>query len=125
MVTTNRRYRLLCLAGGLVFGSLLMGSNPLEAQGDCKVVLEAANKTQTAATHTYTTMNVAGTTQTVEIIFLPGVMYPDERKMESQPNDAAGSGGDAAAQGVHRHGDLQVFKRRSGKRGNGDAIQCA
>jgi hypothetical protein len=52
-----------------------MGSNPLEAQGDCKVVLEAANKTQTAATHTYTTMNVAGTTQTVEIIFLPGVMY--------------------------------------------------
>ena len=52
-----------------------MGANRLKAQGDCKVVLEAASKTQTAATHTYTTMNVAGTTQAVEIIYLPGVMY--------------------------------------------------
>jgi hypothetical protein len=75
MLTTNRRYRLLCLTVGLVFGYLLMGANRLKAQGDCKVVLEAASKTQTAATHTYTTMNVAGTAQAVEIIYLPGVMY--------------------------------------------------
>ena len=52
-----------------------IGASSLKAQGDCKVVLEAANKTVTTATHTYSTMNIAGKDQTVEIIYLPGVIY--------------------------------------------------
>ncbi len=37
-------------------GHLLIGTNALQSQGGRKVIVEAANKTQTAATHTYTTM---------------------------------------------------------------------
>jgi len=73
MMTTRKSW--LCLTVGFAFGHLLIGANPLKAQGDCKVVLEAANKTQTTATHTYTTMNIGGKDQTVEVIYTPGVVY--------------------------------------------------
>jgi hypothetical protein len=54
------------LTVGFAFALLHIGANSLKAQGDCKVVLEAANKTVTTATHTYSTMNIAGKDQTVE-----------------------------------------------------------
>jgi len=73
MTTTRKRW--VCLTVGVAFGHLLIGANPLKAQGDCKVVLEAANKTQTTATHTYTTMNMGGKDQTVEMIYTPGIIY--------------------------------------------------
>jgi len=73
MITTRKRW--LYLTVGFACGNLLMGTNPLKAQGDCKVVLEAANKAQTTATHTYTTMNLGGKNQTVEMIYTPGVIY--------------------------------------------------
>jgi hypothetical protein len=63
------------LTVGFAFGHLLIGTSPLKAQGDCKVVLEAASKTMTTATHTYTTMNIGGKDQTVEMIYMPGVIY--------------------------------------------------
>jgi hypothetical protein len=59
---------------GLTFAHLLIGTNPLKAQGDCKVVLEAADKALTASTHTYATMNIGGKDQTVEVIYAPGVI---------------------------------------------------
>src|SRR5579862_3463683 len=69
------RNRWLYLTLGLAFGHLLIGTNPLNAQGDCKVVLEAANKTMATATHTYSTVNLAGKEQIIEMIYLPGVIY--------------------------------------------------
>jgi hypothetical protein len=73
MITTRKRW--LYLTVGFAFGHLIIGSNALKAQGACKVVLEAANKTLTTATHTYTTMNIGGKDQTVEMIYMPGVIY--------------------------------------------------
>lgn len=73
MVTTRKTWMYWTV--GFALGQMLIGANPLKAQGDCKVVLEAANKTMTTATHTYSTMNIAGKDQTVETIFLPGVIY--------------------------------------------------
>lgn len=73
MMTTRKRW--LYLAVGFAFGDLLTGSNPLKAQGDCKAVLDAANKTMSTSSHTYTTTNLGGKDQTVESIFLPGVVY--------------------------------------------------
>ena len=73
MIKMRKRWPLLTV--GFAFALLHIGANSLKAQGDCKVVLEAANKTVTTATHTYTTMNMAGKDQTVEVIYLPGVIY--------------------------------------------------
>jgi hypothetical protein len=73
LMTTTKRW--LCLTAGFALGSLLIGSNPLKAQGDCKTVLDAANKTMSTSSHTYTTTNIGGKDQTVEMIFLPGVIY--------------------------------------------------
>lgn len=73
MSSTSKRWPLLTV----VFAVALLhsGANSLEAQGNCKVVLEAANKTLATATHTYSTINIAGKDQTVETIYLPGVVY--------------------------------------------------
>jgi hypothetical protein len=73
MITTRKRW--LYLAVGFGFGHLLIGAHLLKAQGDCKVLLEAENKAQTTATHTYTAMNIAGKDQTVEVIYTPGGIY--------------------------------------------------
>lgn len=67
--------RSLHLTVGFALVYLLVGANPMNAQGDCKAVLQAANKTLTAATHSYTAMNIGGKDQTVEMIYLPGVIY--------------------------------------------------
>jgi hypothetical protein len=69
------RKRWLYLTVALPFGHVLPGVNPLNAQGDCKVVLEAASKTLTTASHTYTTTNVGGKDQIVEMIYMPTVIY--------------------------------------------------
>jgi len=69
------RKKRLYLMVGFAFGHLLIGANLLKAQSDCKVVLEAANKALTTATHTYTTTNIGGRDQTVEMIYMPGVIY--------------------------------------------------
>jgi hypothetical protein len=60
---------------GFAFGHLLVGAHLLKAQSDCKVVLEAANKAMTTATHTYATTNIGGRDQTIEMIYMPGVVY--------------------------------------------------
>ena len=73
MIKMRKRWPFLTV--GFAFALLHIGANSLKAQGDCKMVLEAANKTVTTATHTYSTMNIAGKEQTVEIIYLPGVIY--------------------------------------------------
>src|SRR5580704_15403187 len=67
--------RYLYLMSGCALGQLLLGGNPLAAQGDCKVVLEAAGKTQTTPNHTFTTMNMGGKDQIMETIYVPGVIY--------------------------------------------------
>jgi hypothetical protein len=41
------RKTLLYIMAGLTFGHLPTGAAPLVAQGDCKPVLDAANKTST------------------------------------------------------------------------------
>jgi hypothetical protein len=73
MITTRKSW--LYLTVGFTLGHLLIGSNPLKAQGDCKVPIDAEIKSVAAFTHTYTTMNIGGKDQTVESIFLPGVVY--------------------------------------------------
>jgi hypothetical protein len=73
MMTTRKRR--LCSTVGFAFGLVAIGTDPLMAQGDCKVVITAATKSLTNSTHTITTMNVGGKDQTVEIIYLPGVVY--------------------------------------------------
>jgi hypothetical protein len=73
MVSARKRW--LSSTVGFAFGLLLVGSGPMKAQADCKVVLEAANKTLITATHTYTAMSIGGKNQTVEMIYLPGIVY--------------------------------------------------
>jgi hypothetical protein len=73
MITTRKRW--LYLTVGFAFGLVFIGANPLKAQGDCKVVIASASKTMSTSSHTYTTTDIGGKDQTVEMIFLPGVMY--------------------------------------------------
>jgi outer membrane lipoprotein-sorting protein len=73
METTRKR--LLYLVVGFTFGQLLIGVKPVAAQGGCQVVFEATNKVLDTPAHVYATMNVGGTTQTLESIYASGVIY--------------------------------------------------
>ena len=67
--------RLLYIMVGFTLGHLLMGALPLAAQGDCQVILNAEDKVLNTPTHTYSTMNMAGRTMTVETIYAAGAVY--------------------------------------------------
>jgi len=84
------RKRQLYVAAGLAFGLLLVGANPLNAQGDCKAILAAASKMVTSATHVYSTISRNGKEHTMEMIFLPGVYYwrTDNTNWSSAPMSA-------------------------------------
>jgi outer membrane lipoprotein-sorting protein len=69
------RTRLLYLVVGLTFGQLVIGAKPVAAQGDCQLVLNAASKVFDVAAHVYVTMNMGGTTQTGETIYVAGAIY--------------------------------------------------
>jgi hypothetical protein len=56
-------------------GHLLLGANPLKAQGDCKVILDAMTKLFDTPTHAYVTMNIGGKPQTGESIYAGGLIY--------------------------------------------------
>ena len=73
MITTWKRW--LYLTAGVAFGYLLIGANPLKAQGDCKVVLDAMTKVMDTPTHAYVTMDIGGKPQTVESIYVGGLVY--------------------------------------------------
>ncbi|MGA3211549.1 MAG: hypothetical protein ABSD20_09590 [Terriglobales bacterium] len=73
MSTTRRRW--LSLTVGVAFGYLLIGANPLKAQGDCKAVLDATTKVYDTPTHAYVTMNLGGKPQSGESIFTGGMVY--------------------------------------------------
>jgi hypothetical protein len=60
---------------GFTLGHLLIGAKPVAAQGDCQLVLDAANKVWDTPTHLYDTTNIGGTTQTVEMIYAAGAIY--------------------------------------------------
>src|ERR1017187_3182404 len=45
---------------GFTFGQLLIGSKPLTAQNDCKLVFESMTKLFDPPTHAYVTMNIGG-----------------------------------------------------------------
>lgn len=74
MKTTQRkqlRYALL----GFTFGLFLTGGEPLAAQDDCKLVLDAMIKVIDTPTHAYVTMDITGKPQTSESIYVGGVVY--------------------------------------------------
>jgi len=60
---------------GFTFGLFLIGSQPLRAQDDCKVVLDAMTKLIDTPTHAYVTMDLAGKSQTGESIYAGGLIY--------------------------------------------------
>jgi hypothetical protein len=72
---TTRRKQLLYAMLGLTFGQLLIGSKPLTAQDDCKLVLDAMTKLFDTPTHAYVTMNMGGKLQTGESIYAGGLIY--------------------------------------------------
>jgi hypothetical protein len=72
---TTRRKRLLYAMLGFTFGPLLIGSKPLEAQDDCKLVLDAMTKLFDTPNHAYVTMNIGGNPQTGESIYAGGIVY--------------------------------------------------
>ena len=72
---TTRREQLLYAMLGLTFGLLLIGSKPLRAQADCKLVLDAMTKVMDTPTHAYFTMNINGKAQTGESIYAGGLIY--------------------------------------------------
>jgi hypothetical protein len=69
------RKRLLYIMVGFTFGQLLIGAKPLAAQGDCKLAFDAGSKVLDTPAHLYSTMNIGGTTQTVESIYAAGAIY--------------------------------------------------
>jgi hypothetical protein len=69
------RTKLLCLMAGFTLGHLLIATNPLKAQGDCKVVLDAEFKVLNTPTHAYGTVNIVGRTVTTEMIYAAGAVY--------------------------------------------------
>jgi hypothetical protein len=60
---------------GCTFGHLLIGAEPLAAQGNCKLLLDAVIKVFDTSTHAYVTMNIAGKPQTGESIYAGGKVY--------------------------------------------------
>ena len=73
METTRKRW--LYLVVGFTFGQLLIGAKPAAAQGNCQLVLDAQSKVLDTPAHIYYTMNVGGTTQSVEAIYAAGAAY--------------------------------------------------
>jgi hypothetical protein len=73
MQTTRKR--LLYIMVGFTFGQLLIGAKPLAAQGDCQLVFDASSKVFNTPAHLYLTMNMGGTTQTTESIYVAGAIY--------------------------------------------------
>jgi hypothetical protein len=73
METTRKG--LLYIVVGLTFGQLLIGTKPLAAQGDCKLVFDALSKVLDTPAHLYSTTNIGGTTQTGESIYAAGAIY--------------------------------------------------
>jgi len=69
------RTPLLYLVVGFTVGQLLMSAKPVAAQGDCQVVFGATSKIFDTPAHAYVTMNMGGTTQTAESIYVAGAMY--------------------------------------------------
>src|ERR1022692_4819085 len=72
---TTRRKQLLYAMLGFTFGQLLIGSKPLTAQNDCKLVFESMTKLFDTPTHAYVTMNIGGKPQTGESIYAGGLIY--------------------------------------------------
>jgi hypothetical protein len=72
---TTRREQLLYATLGFTFGLFLIGLQPLRAQDDCKLVLDAMTKLFDNPTHAYFTMNLAGKPQTGESIYAGGLIY--------------------------------------------------
>ena len=72
---TTRRKQLLYAILGFTFGQLLIGSKPLTAQNDCKLVFESMTKLFDTPTHAYVTMNIGGKPQTGESIYAGGLIY--------------------------------------------------
>ena len=60
---------------GFTFGQLLIGVQPLAAQGDCQLVFNATIKVFDTPAHIYITMNKGGTTQAAEWIYVAGASY--------------------------------------------------
>ena len=73
--TETMRMPLLYLMMGFTVGQLLMSARPVAAQGDCQVVFGATSKIFDTPAHAYVTMNMGGTTQTAESIYVAGAMY--------------------------------------------------
>jgi hypothetical protein len=69
------RKRGLYLAVGFTLGHLLIGVNPLSAQVDCKVVVDALNKVHSVPAHAYTTTKVGGKDVVIETIYAGGNVY--------------------------------------------------
>jgi hypothetical protein len=74
MQTTPRKQLLYTLLG-FAFGLLLTGGRPLAAQDNCKLVIDAGIKVFDTPTHVYVTMDVNGKPQTVESIYVGGLIY--------------------------------------------------
>src|ERR1700681_2852884 len=72
---TTRRKQLLYAILGFTFGPLLIGAQPLAAQDDCKLVLDAMTKLFDTPTHAYITMNIGDKPQTGESIYAGGLVY--------------------------------------------------
>ena len=75
VMQTTPRKQLLCTLLGFTFGLLLTGGSPLAAQDNCKLVLDAGIKVFDTPTHLYLTMNVNGKPETVESIYIGGLIY--------------------------------------------------
>ena len=69
------RTRLFYIVFGFTLGQLLIGATPVAAQGDCQLVLDAGSKVLDTPAHLYFTMNMGGTTQTLESIYAAGAIY--------------------------------------------------
>jgi hypothetical protein len=76
METTRTRLLYLMLIVGFTIGAFLIGAKPAAAQGDCQLVFNATSKVFDTPTHSYTTMNMGGTTQPGgEMIYVAGASY--------------------------------------------------
>jgi hypothetical protein len=73
METTRKG--LLYIMVGFTFGQLLLGAKPLAAQGDCRLVFDAASKAFDTPAHLYVTTNIGGTAQTAEMIYAASAIY--------------------------------------------------
>jgi hypothetical protein len=56
-------------------GQLLIGGAPLAAQGECKIMLDAASKMYAIPNHSYTAMKIDGKDYPAEMIYAAGAFY--------------------------------------------------